>query len=159
MQSGLGGAVVGMRGPWPYPSEGADVDDPTLRRAQVLEGFTGDEERSAGVGLEGGVPLGEGELVEGCGLEETGVINQDVESLVAGDGGCDGHADGGFGADVALDGEGAAAELLDGIDGFDGVIGGGAVGDGDVGTGCGEREGEGAADAFGAAGDEGRLVR
>ena len=116
------------------------------------DGFAREEEWAAGIGLEDGVPLGDSELVKWCGLVRAGVVDQNVEPAVASHGGGHGALDGGLGADIALDCEAAAAKLLNGVNGFDGVIRRGPVGDGDVSSGSGQGERDGASDAPGASG-------
>ncbi len=104
------------------------------------------------------VPLIEGKALEGSGGEDGGVIDEDVEAAEGGDDLGDSGADGGFGANVARDGERAAAKGSDGGGGLGGVGLGGAVGDGNVGAGASEGESDGAAEAACASGDEDRFA-
>ena len=149
---------MGVAGPGANAAERTDVDDAAMSGAEVRQSFAGDEKRAAGVGLEDRVPLIEGEAFEGRGVEDGGVVDEQSRRPKAETTCGDGGADGGFGAHVAGDGEGAAAEGCD-FGGGCGSFGlGCAVGDGDVGASASQSEGDGAADAAGASGDESGLA-
>ncbi len=71
----------------------------------MRQGFARNEEGAAGVGFEDRVPLREGQALEGGGAKDGGVIDEDVEAAKGGSDLGDGGADGGFGANIARDGE------------------------------------------------------
>ena len=73
------------------------------------------------------------------------------------DGVGDGGAHGRLGTHVAFKGDGLPAQLVDQLKGFLGFCLGIAIGNGDVGAGSGEFQGDGAADAACAAGDQCRF--
>ncbi len=155
VKGGLGGAVVAVGGPGVDAAERADVDDAAVDAAEVREGGLGDEEGCAGVGGEHVVPLPDGEVFEGLGLEEAGVVDEDVNAVVEvfGDGG-DGFGGGERVGEVAAGGKGLdveVGEIADGLLGFGLRF---EIGDGDVGATFGEGDGDGAADAFCGSGDE-----
>jgi hypothetical protein len=89
--------------------------------AEMRQGFARNEKGAAGVGFEDGVPLVEGKALEGRGAKDGGVVDEDVEAAKSGDGLNDGCADGGFGAHIAGNGEGIAAESGDVGGGLGGV--------------------------------------
>jgi hypothetical protein len=47
------------------------------------EGFSRNEERAAGVGLEDGVPLFEGEFLKGGCIKDCGVVDEQIKALEA----------------------------------------------------------------------------
>ena len=61
------------------PAKRADVEDPSASRAEVGMGGFGHQEGRAGVGGEHRVPLLDGDVLQGFGLEDAGVIDEKVE--------------------------------------------------------------------------------
>jgi len=135
-------------------AEGADVDDAAMGGFEVRVGGLGDEERAAGVGLEHGVPLGDGDGFEDGGFKDSGVVDQDIQPAEGGDDGGDGLADALGGADIALEGSGLDSEGVELGDGAGGFGLGVAVGDGDICAIFGEGEGQHLADPLSRAGDQ-----
>ena len=143
-----------MAGPGTDSAERTDVDDAAVSCAEMRKGLARDEERAAGVGFEYGIPLIESEAFERGGGEDGSVVNENVDAAEYLNDVCDCGLDRGFGADVTLYRDGAAAEGCD----FGGCLRSfglrGSIGDRDVGTGASKGERDGAPDAFGASGDE-----
>ena len=149
---------MSVGGPGVDSAEGADVDDAAAGSFEMWLRGLGGEEGRAGVGLEHRVPLLDGDGVERGGLEDSGVVDEDVEASEVGGNGVDGVADAFRRAEVARVTSGAdavGAEFGDGALGF-GL--GFAIGDGDVGSAGGEGEGERFADSFRRAGNQRGLV-
>ena len=146
---------MGVAGPGVGGTEGTDVDDAAAEGAQMGQSLARDQEGAARIRGENVVPLIESEAFERGGGEDSGVVDEDVETAEFGDDGGNGVANGGFGSDVAMGGKGAAAEgshLRGGLRGLSLRI---EEGDGDIGAGVREADGDGAADATRSAGDEG----
>jgi hypothetical protein len=124
----------------------------------MRQGFARNEEGAAGVGFEDGVPLGEGQALEGRGGKDGRVINEYVEADKRGGDLGDRGAHGGFGANIAGDCKRAAAEGGDG--GGCGCSFGfrGTIGDGDVGAGLSQRECDGPAQTASASRNEDRFA-
>ena len=158
VERGLGGAVVAVGGPGMNAAERADVDDATVGGAQVGQSGLGGEEGRAGVSCEHVVPLEGRDLFERDGFEGAGVVDEDVDAVeVFGHGGnCFGDV---FGlGQIAARGEGVdleAGEVANGLLSFGLRL---KKGDRDVRAVLGKREGDGAANAFSAAGDEGSFA-
>ena len=137
-----------------------EIDDDALPGfGEMRSGGLGGEEGGFEIGVEGGVPglLGGGAEF---GFEEIGgVVDEDVEAVEVVDGLIDEILDFGDAGEVGGNGDGAAAEFFDFVDGVAGFVFGMAVVDGDVGAFGGEAQGDEAADAFGGTGDEGDAAR
>ena len=147
-----------VAGPGVETTERAHVDDAALRRAELRQGFARNQKRAAGVGFEDGVPLIEGQALEGRGGEDSGVIDENVEAAKGGGDLGDGGADGGFGTNIARNGKRAAADGGDSGGGGSSSGFGGAIGDGDVGAGVSESKRDGAAQAASASCNEDRFA-
>ena len=120
----LGGGVDRAGGRRDAADQRADVDD-AAALAEVLGRGLGDEQEAEDVDVELLVEVLGGDGFEGAELVDAGVVDEDVELAVVLDGGVDdGLRVGGLG-DVALDGDGFAAGLGDGVDD---VVGTGFVG-------------------------------
>jgi Protein of unknown function (DUF4232) len=158
VQSGFGGAVVGVGGPGMETAERADVDDAAACGFEIGIGGLGGEEGAAGVGFEHGVPLFDGDVLEGGGFVAAGVVDEDIEAGEAVGGGFDGGAHLSGVAEVGVEGGCPDAASLKVGDGFAGSGFRFAEGDGDMSSGIGESEGEGASDAFGGSSDQGDLI-
>ena len=153
----LGRGVVEEHGVALVGGHRGRVDD---RRAllEVRQRGLGHEELAEDVGPERALELLGGDLLDRIlGVLLGGVVDQDLEMPELVHRLADGIAAEGFVADVAGDGQAAAALLLDPLAGLGGVLVLVQVDDGDVGALAGEGDGDGAADAAVAAGDEGHL--
>ncbi len=147
---------MGVRGPGLDSAQRPDVDDAAVDGAQVRESLAGNEEGTAGVGLEDLVPGGDGELVERGRIEDGGVVDDEVEPAVEGCRGGDGRANGVLGADIAREGLRTAAEGFEFADRGGGLVCRIAIGDGDAEAGFTKGERNGTAKTASTAGDERR---
>lgn len=147
-----------VAGPGVKSAERTHIDDAAVRRTEMRQGFARDQEGAASVGFEDGVPLSEGQALEGGGGKDGGVVDEDVETAKGGGDLGDGGADRGFGANIAGDREGTVAKGGDRCGGGSGIGFRGAIGDGDIGAGVSEGERDGAAQAASASGNEDRFA-
>ena len=85
-----------VTGPGVKTTERTHINDAALRGAEMRQGFARNEERTASVGFEDSVPLGEGQALEGSRGKYGGVINEDVEAAKSGSDLGDGGADRGL---------------------------------------------------------------
>jgi hypothetical protein len=99
-------------------AERSNIDDAAFCRAQMRQRFARHQERTASVGFKDSVPLIEGKALQGCRGEDGGIVDEHVETSKRGEDGGDGALNRRFRADVALDGDRAAAESGDLGDGF-----------------------------------------
>ena len=149
---------MGMSGPGVDSTQRTNVDDSAVAGAQMVDCFAGYQKRAAGVGFKDSVPLFEAELFKGGGIEDSSVVDEEVEpSELGGDGG-DCLARGGLRADIAFDRHGAVSESFNLASCESCLLMGGAVSDGDVGSRFGESQGDCASDALGAPGDQCRFA-
>ena len=96
-------------GPGMQSAQRTDIDDASVRGAQVGQGFARDEKRAAGIGLKGCIPLFERQAFQSRGSEDGGIIDEQIDTAELNADRGDGGADGGLGADLALDDECTAA--------------------------------------------------
>jgi len=158
VECGLRCAVVCVTGPGVEATERTHVDDSAVRGAEMRQSFARNEEGAASVGFEYGVPLGQGQALKGRGAKDGGVVDEDVETAKGGTDLGDGSADGGFGANIAWDGERTAAEGGDSGGGVKSFGFRGKIGDGDIGAGLSEGERGGAAQSASASCNEHRFA-
>ncbi len=158
VEGSFGGAVMGVRGPGVEAAQRSYINDAAVSGFEMRVSSLGGEEGRAGVGVEHGVPLLDGEALEGGGFVAAGVVDEDVEAGEAGDGGVDGGADLGRIAELRAKGSGLNAQIFDVGNGLKGFGFGVAPGNGDGSSGFSEGEGEGTPDTFCSAGNEGDLT-
>lgn len=148
----FGGGVESEPGEGDFAGDGADVDDHAVAAfAHAGDGELGEVEGGEEVELEhvaDGFVVGlPGGLIEA----DAGVVDEDIDAAVVGEGGFDEVAAKIRVGEVAGDGEVA------GLSGM-GLGGDGAGGESEAGAALGEFGGEGLADAAGCARDEGHLA-
>lgn len=149
---------MAVGGPGVEAAERSYINDAAASGFEMgVSGLSG-EERGAGVGLEHGVPLLDGEGFEGGRFEAAGVVDEDVEAGESGDGGIDGGADLCGIAELGAKGGGLDAQFFQIGNRLPGFGFGVAEGDGDGGSGFRQGESECAPDALCRAGDEGDLT-
>ena len=142
--------------------ETADVgeidDDAAARSREIRSGGLAAEERSLEISVDGGIPSGFGSLAK-FGFEEIGgTVDEDIEALEFVCDARDEIVDLFDVGEISLDGDGAAAELFDFVDDFEGCLLGFTVVDRNVGAFVGETKGDCPAKALPSPGDQGDAV-
>ena len=155
---GFGHAVNGFGGESHKAGLGTHIDDDAalLANHDAAGGLAG-KESAFEIDSESGIEISFADVFGGIFGSDAGVVDKNVEPSEFFHGVIDGAEDLIFLGDIHLEGKGAAAEGTD----FGGEAGVGmdiAETEGDVGTGIGESERDGAAESAGGAGDEGNLA-
>ena len=154
----LAGGVSGNRDAAEKREQGGDVDDfAGAAGDHVLAGGAAGDEDAVEVDVEDGVPVGVGVVDGGGAFDDAGVVDENVEVALPGDGLVDEALDGGAVGEVGGDGVGVEAVFREAVD-DGGEFAGIAAVDDDVGAGLAEGAGHGEAESLGGTGDEGDLA-
>jgi hypothetical protein len=157
-QRGLRQRVDRQPGPArdPVGEVASDVDD-AAALAEVQDGGLARQNRGANVDVQEGVDVCERHVLDLGEADDPSVVDEDVQAAERLDGLADGRPDRVRVGAVGLDGDAAAAPLLDGADHPRGGVRRLLVGDGHVGALGGQGLGDCGADAAACTGDEGAL--
>jgi hypothetical protein len=154
VESGLGGAVVGVRGPGPDAAEGTDVDDAALSSLEMGQSLAGNKEGAAGIGLEDAIPTVEGERSQIGRFVDGGVVDEEIEMAEMSEDRGDGLLNGLLGADIAGNGNALRAQGFNFRGEGQSAFMRCAVGDGDAGAGLCTLQSDGATETTRATCDE-----
>ncbi len=113
VQSRFRSAIVGVAGPGVQSSQRADVHDSALCGTKMRESLPDHEKWPADIGFEDRIPLLQADAIERLSFKDGGVVDQDIQTAMMGDGCSNRGPHRRLRAHVALDGKGTASQSLD----------------------------------------------